>query len=320
MRQVIDEGRNAVRGLRSSRTATLDLETGVFPDCAGIQVSDEVEFRVIVDGRARPLNPAVRTTFIESAGKLWSTRFGIPTQKRSIWKFNTLPSKCAYWYGTTDAGSTFTCWSPAGRATGVCRGCGNEQKKIGAHLRVGAECPAERKWNSLSRLRLLSATCRQIDGANCSLRHLGSKPFTKTTGEPICDCLIGAAELIRPKGRRIQVMIGAFKFHEIRALVISPRNLELQSFFEPEPAKDRDIHLLQSWGINQVTGRIAFGAAVGALKNRGAEPCGGDLPSRTIRGQYSIADNVATVRGVPVYVVILPGWCRLEAVRSSPLR
>jgi signal transduction histidine kinase len=64
MGQVIEEGRNALRGLRSSRTLSLDLEQAF----AGIQKefdtegTDEtpVEFRVMSDGRQRPLNPLLR--------------------------------------------------------------------------------------------------------------------------------------------------------------------------------------------------------------------------------------------------------------------
>lgn len=64
MRQVIEEGRNAVRGLRSSKTASLDLEQSfaqiqqeLMPQGQG---HDEVGFRVIVEGRPRPLHPLLR--------------------------------------------------------------------------------------------------------------------------------------------------------------------------------------------------------------------------------------------------------------------
>ena len=64
MRQVIDEGRNAVRGLRSSHSASLDLEQAfsriqqelISPD----QTTQPVEFRVIVDGQRRSLHPILR--------------------------------------------------------------------------------------------------------------------------------------------------------------------------------------------------------------------------------------------------------------------
>jgi signal transduction histidine kinase/ligand-binding sensor domain-containing protein len=64
MGQVIEEGRNAVRGLRSSRTPSLDLEQAF----AGIQQELESEntyvarvaYRVILEGCKRPLHPLLR--------------------------------------------------------------------------------------------------------------------------------------------------------------------------------------------------------------------------------------------------------------------
>ena len=64
MGQVIEEGRNAVRGLRSSRSASLDLENAfsrIQDELAkGNQASQNVDFRVIVDGEPRPLHPVLR--------------------------------------------------------------------------------------------------------------------------------------------------------------------------------------------------------------------------------------------------------------------
>lgn len=64
MRQVIDEGRNTVRGLRSTTTALLDLETalaqieeeGALAGSSG----DRTGFRVVVEGRRRALHPMLR--------------------------------------------------------------------------------------------------------------------------------------------------------------------------------------------------------------------------------------------------------------------
>jgi len=64
MRQVIDEGRNAVRGLRSTRSASLDLEQSfarIQQEIAGSDPdSERVEFRVVVGGERRPLHPVLR--------------------------------------------------------------------------------------------------------------------------------------------------------------------------------------------------------------------------------------------------------------------
>ena len=64
MGQVIEEGRNAVRGLRSSHSASLDLEQSfsriqqeLAPESGGAQ---SVAFRVVVEGARRPLHPMLR--------------------------------------------------------------------------------------------------------------------------------------------------------------------------------------------------------------------------------------------------------------------
>jgi len=64
MRQVIEEGRNAVRGLRSTHGASLDLEQAFSriqqEFSAQQQAGREVAFRVIVEGEQRPLHPVLR--------------------------------------------------------------------------------------------------------------------------------------------------------------------------------------------------------------------------------------------------------------------
>jgi signal transduction histidine kinase len=64
MRQVVDEGRNAVRGLRSTSTASLDLETAfariqqeMTPQ---VSAAERTKFRVIVEGPRKPLRPFLR--------------------------------------------------------------------------------------------------------------------------------------------------------------------------------------------------------------------------------------------------------------------
>ena len=64
MGQVIEEGRHAVRGLRASESASLDLEHAfslIRQDMVQLQqAASKVEFRVIVDGPQRPLRPLLR--------------------------------------------------------------------------------------------------------------------------------------------------------------------------------------------------------------------------------------------------------------------
>ena len=64
MRRVIEEGRNVVRGLRTTQSATLELEQAFSRVPAELsssdQVSSQTDFRVIVDGKKRPLHPVLR--------------------------------------------------------------------------------------------------------------------------------------------------------------------------------------------------------------------------------------------------------------------
>ena len=61
MRQVIEEGRNAVRGLRSSDSGdSLDLEQSFSRIKRELAVQDGIAFRVVAEGRRRPLHPVVR--------------------------------------------------------------------------------------------------------------------------------------------------------------------------------------------------------------------------------------------------------------------
>jgi len=60
MRRVIDEGRNAVRGLRSSGGDVHDLEHAFSGIQSELAAGQTTAYRVIVEGRPRQLNPAVR--------------------------------------------------------------------------------------------------------------------------------------------------------------------------------------------------------------------------------------------------------------------
>jgi signal transduction histidine kinase len=60
MSQVIDEGRNAVQGLRSPQGASLNLEQAFARTQQDLAIADDVGFRVIVNGQPRPLHPMLR--------------------------------------------------------------------------------------------------------------------------------------------------------------------------------------------------------------------------------------------------------------------
>jgi signal transduction histidine kinase len=62
IRRVVEEGRNAVRGLRSSDSDSDDLGQAFsrIPQDLGIEVPIDIDFRVIVLGSARKLHPIIR--------------------------------------------------------------------------------------------------------------------------------------------------------------------------------------------------------------------------------------------------------------------
>ena len=60
MRRVIDEGRVAVRGLRSSRTAAHDLEDAFAGIRDELAEAGHIDYRVTIEGEVRPLHPLVR--------------------------------------------------------------------------------------------------------------------------------------------------------------------------------------------------------------------------------------------------------------------
>jgi signal transduction histidine kinase len=57
---VIDEGRTAVRGLRSTHSSSLDLEEALAQVQQELGLRREVDFRIIVEGERRPLRPLLR--------------------------------------------------------------------------------------------------------------------------------------------------------------------------------------------------------------------------------------------------------------------
>lgn len=60
MGQVVEEGRNAVQGLRTDVTHSLDLEQAFSRLRQDLRVEESSGFRVVVEGRPRPLHPFIR--------------------------------------------------------------------------------------------------------------------------------------------------------------------------------------------------------------------------------------------------------------------
>jgi signal transduction histidine kinase len=60
MRQVTDEGRNAIRGLRLDQGSSVNLEQAFSRIPHELSLHDEIGFRIIVEGQSRPLHPLIR--------------------------------------------------------------------------------------------------------------------------------------------------------------------------------------------------------------------------------------------------------------------
>jgi signal transduction histidine kinase len=60
MGRVFEEGRNAVRGLRSTAAVPDDLERAFSGVADELTLGADIEYRVMVEGRDRPLKPLVR--------------------------------------------------------------------------------------------------------------------------------------------------------------------------------------------------------------------------------------------------------------------
>jgi signal transduction histidine kinase len=60
MRNVIDDGRNAVRGLRSRAASSDDLQHAFSGISDELNFGGDIEYRVVLEGRDRPLKPVIR--------------------------------------------------------------------------------------------------------------------------------------------------------------------------------------------------------------------------------------------------------------------
>jgi len=76
MNQGIEEGRNTIRGLRSSDTRTLDLVLALSIQ-QELAVQPDTDFLVIVAGRPQPLRPPIRQEIYRIGREACSTRFAI---------------------------------------------------------------------------------------------------------------------------------------------------------------------------------------------------------------------------------------------------
>ncbi len=124
MSRVIEEGRNAVRGLRSSATAIQDLEQAF----AGVQqdlvTGEQTALRVVVEGRRRPLNPVIRDEVYRIGREaLVNAVPALCAPGTSSSSSSTAPRRSACSCETTAAASIPASCGPAATGTGACRAC-----------------------------------------------------------------------------------------------------------------------------------------------------------------------------------------------------
>jgi signal transduction histidine kinase len=92
MSRVIEEGRNAVRGLRSGEEAH-DLEHAFSGIQSELAAGQTTAYRVIVEGKRRLLNPAVRDDVYRIGRRDWSTRSVIRGPRRIEVEIEYAPSE-----------------------------------------------------------------------------------------------------------------------------------------------------------------------------------------------------------------------------------
>jgi signal transduction histidine kinase len=61
LRRLVEEGRTAVRGLRTWQFDSDDLERAIAAIPGDLHIQSAAEFRVAIEGKSRPLKPAART-------------------------------------------------------------------------------------------------------------------------------------------------------------------------------------------------------------------------------------------------------------------
>jgi signal transduction histidine kinase len=131
MRQVIDEGRNAVRGLRSHGTPSLDLEQAfsqVFHEhAANPSTCEPVGFRVMIEGQQKPLNPLLRDEVYRIGREALINAFRHSHAKQIEVAIKYSPASCVLWCGTTAAEWIRGHLRRGATGTGDFPVCGNER-------------------------------------------------------------------------------------------------------------------------------------------------------------------------------------------------
>jgi signal transduction histidine kinase len=95
MNHVVDEGRNAVRGIRLSSGESDDLDVAFSRIPRELGVQEPIRFRVIVEGQVKPLHPVTLRDWTR-AGRVTAYRIG------GEWRYD--PAKIADWLDERQVG------------------------------------------------------------------------------------------------------------------------------------------------------------------------------------------------------------------------
>jgi Y_Y_Y domain/Histidine kinase len=118
LQQVITESRDALRGLRGSTSMSDDLEQALSKVRDELAVAESTDFRIIVDGPRRPLNPLIRDQVYRMGREGLSNAFrhsGAATVEIEI---DTAAAICAWQSAIPDAASMNMCCDRAETAIG----------------------------------------------------------------------------------------------------------------------------------------------------------------------------------------------------------
>ena len=129
MNQGIEEGRNTIRGLRSSDSHTLDLVLALSRVQQELSAQHDIDFRVIVAGRQQPLQSPIGHEIYRLAERPWSMRFGIPGRSASSSNLTMPKTTCVCAFATTDVELILKFSKQDVRDTGVWQACGSGRRE-----------------------------------------------------------------------------------------------------------------------------------------------------------------------------------------------
>ena len=202
MGRVIDEGRNAVRGLRSPSSAPDDLEqafAGIQQEARRSSTADLPRDRRGPAATAEADDP--RRGLSHRPRRRWSTPSGIRARRTSSSSSNTAPRSCACWCATTAAASTRrSCAAGQRRALGPHRHARARRTHRRDASRCGAAPAPAPKWSCWCRAgRVRAAAVGRLPAGRRGGQRSREVDAPQRNGEP---AMTRPAQDPRPQRRR----------------------------------------------------------------------------------------------------------------------